>query len=174
MAVFTFCGAKQLIITSELLFHLWFLKNLVWVIMHCIKVAPVAFSLMASFMSAITLLGVTQENYTYGTQVHILVIYLIYTWYTLSYTWYSQFWYTNAILYTAPKSAKICDKNGCTTNSINQYWSFYFFVVYIFRNCCTMFSINFVQNNPFWHYLYVCHLKKSTFNLACMVATPVI
>ena len=33
------------------------------------QVAPVAFSLMASFMSAITLLGVTQENYTYGTQV---------------------------------------------------------------------------------------------------------
>ena len=31
-------------------------------------VLPVAFSLMASFMSAITLLGVTQENYTYGTQ----------------------------------------------------------------------------------------------------------
>ena len=29
---------------------------------------PVAFSLMASFMSAITLLGVTFENYTFGTQ----------------------------------------------------------------------------------------------------------
>ena len=33
------------------------------------SIIPVAFSLMASFMSAITLLGVTQENYTYGTQV---------------------------------------------------------------------------------------------------------
>ena len=33
------------------------------------QVVPVAFSLMASFMSAITLLGVSQENYTYGTQV---------------------------------------------------------------------------------------------------------
>ncbi|XP_023341743.1 putative sodium-dependent multivitamin transporter isoform X2 [Eurytemora carolleeae] len=32
------------------------------------SVLPVAFSLMASFMSAITLLGVTQENYSYGTQ----------------------------------------------------------------------------------------------------------
>jgi sodium-coupled monocarboxylate transporter 8/12 len=29
---------------------------------------PVAFSLMASFMSAITLLGVTRENYSFGTQ----------------------------------------------------------------------------------------------------------
>jgi len=29
---------------------------------------PVAFSLMASFMSAITLLGVSSENYMYGTQ----------------------------------------------------------------------------------------------------------
>ena len=41
---------------------------------------PVAFSLMASFMSAITLLGVTQENYTYGTQfVLINVSYFIAT-----------------------------------------------------------------------------------------------
>jgi len=31
-------------------------------------IIPVAFSLMASFMSAITLLGVSQENYSYGTQ----------------------------------------------------------------------------------------------------------
>lgn len=29
---------------------------------------PVSFSLMASFMSAITLLGVSMENYSYGTQ----------------------------------------------------------------------------------------------------------
>lgn len=32
------------------------------------KVLPVAFSLMASFMSAITILGVSNENYSYGTQ----------------------------------------------------------------------------------------------------------
>lgn len=33
---------------------------------------PVAFSLMASFMSAITLLGVTNENYAFGTQFMII------------------------------------------------------------------------------------------------------
>lgn len=33
--------------------------------MSCV---PVAFSLMASFMSSITLLGVSSENYLYGTQ----------------------------------------------------------------------------------------------------------
>ena len=33
---------------------------------------PVGFSLMASFMSAITLLGVTKENYTYGTQFVVI------------------------------------------------------------------------------------------------------
>ena len=49
-----FCEAKQS----------WILAIII-----IFKVAPVAFSLMASFMSAITLLGVTQENYTYGTQV---------------------------------------------------------------------------------------------------------
>jgi sodium-coupled monocarboxylate transporter 8/12 len=32
------------------------------------SIFPVSFSLMASFMSAITLLGVTAENYMYGTQ----------------------------------------------------------------------------------------------------------
>ena len=43
-------------------------------------VLPVAFSLMASFMSAITLLGVTMENYTYGTQfVMINLSYLLST-----------------------------------------------------------------------------------------------
>ena len=35
---------------------------------------PVAFSLMASFMSAITLLGVSSENYMYGTQFMIINI----------------------------------------------------------------------------------------------------
>ena len=35
---------------------------------------PVAFSLMASFMSAITLLGVTNENYAFGTQFIIINI----------------------------------------------------------------------------------------------------
>jgi len=44
------------------------------------SVIPVAFSLMASFMSAITLLGVTMENYTFGTQfVLINISYLIST-----------------------------------------------------------------------------------------------
>ena len=35
---------------------------------------PVAFSLMASFMSSITLLGVSGENYIYGTQFVIINI----------------------------------------------------------------------------------------------------
>ena len=43
--------------------------------MSCI---PVGFSLMASFMSSITLLGVSSENYIYGTQfVVINVAYII-------------------------------------------------------------------------------------------------
>ncbi|XP_076326766.1 putative sodium-dependent multivitamin transporter [Tachypleus tridentatus] len=42
------------------------------------SVLPVAFSLMASFMSAITLLGVASENYLYGTQfVLINISYII-------------------------------------------------------------------------------------------------
>ncbi|XP_044752026.1 putative sodium-dependent multivitamin transporter [Coccinella septempunctata] len=42
---------------------------------------PVAFSLMASFMSAITLLGVSSENYTFGIQfVVINLSYGIFTW----------------------------------------------------------------------------------------------
>jgi sodium-coupled monocarboxylate transporter 8/12 len=35
---------------------------------------PVAFSLMASFMSAITILGVSSENYMYGTQFMLINI----------------------------------------------------------------------------------------------------
>lgn len=35
-------------------------------------IAPVAFSLMASFMSTITLLGVSSENYTYGIQFVVI------------------------------------------------------------------------------------------------------
>lgn len=38
------------------------------------SVTPVAFSLMASFMSAITLLGVSSENYTYGAQFIVINI----------------------------------------------------------------------------------------------------
>lgn len=38
------------------------------------SVVPVAFSLMASFMSAVTLLGVPSENYFYGTQFVIINI----------------------------------------------------------------------------------------------------
>ena len=42
------------------------------------SVIPVAFSLMASFISAITLLGVTAEIYTFGTQfVLINISYII-------------------------------------------------------------------------------------------------
>lgn len=37
-------------------------------------IIPVAFSLMASFMSAITLLGVSSENYTYGFQFIVINI----------------------------------------------------------------------------------------------------
>uniref|UniRef100_A0A1Y1K0U1 Sodium-dependent multivitamin transporter n=1 Tax=Photinus pyralis TaxID=7054 RepID=A0A1Y1K0U1_PHOPY len=37
-------------------------------------IAPVAFSLMASFMSAITLLGVASENYTFGFQFIVINI----------------------------------------------------------------------------------------------------
>ena len=72
------------------------------------------------------------------------------------------------------KSALICDKNGCTTNSINQYWFFLFFCSAQFQELFYKFLYKLRQNNPVWHYLYVCHLKKSTFNLACVVATPVI
>lgn len=44
------------------------------------SVIPVGFSLMASFMSAITLLGVSTENYVYGTQfVVINLAYLVAT-----------------------------------------------------------------------------------------------
>lgn len=35
---------------------------------------PVAFSLMASFMSAITLIGVSNENYQFGTQFVVINI----------------------------------------------------------------------------------------------------
>ena len=44
------------------------------------SVAPVAFSLMASFMSAVTLLGVSSENYTFGIQ--FIVINLSYALFT--------------------------------------------------------------------------------------------
>lgn len=41
---------------------------------------PVAFSLMASFMSAITILGVSKENYSFGTQfVVVNVAYILST-----------------------------------------------------------------------------------------------
>jgi sodium-coupled monocarboxylate transporter 8/12 len=36
------------------------------------SIFPVSFSLMASFMSAITLLGLTSENYMYGTQFIVI------------------------------------------------------------------------------------------------------
>lgn len=36
------------------------------------SIIPVAFSLMASFMSAVTLLGVSNENYSFGVQFIII------------------------------------------------------------------------------------------------------
>ena len=36
------------------------------------SIIPVAFSLMASFMSAISLMGLTREIYMYGTQFLII------------------------------------------------------------------------------------------------------
>lgn len=41
---------------------------------NSMDILPVAFSLMASFMSAITLLGVSAEIYTYGTQFFVINI----------------------------------------------------------------------------------------------------
>ncbi|CAG2110594.1 unnamed protein product [Medioppia subpectinata] len=48
--------------------HLNVFDYLVFALMLTISVIPVSFSLMASFLSAITLLGVTAENYMFGTQ----------------------------------------------------------------------------------------------------------
>ncbi|XP_059469784.1 putative sodium-dependent multivitamin transporter [Neocloeon triangulifer] len=53
---YRFTGGKQKTIREYLLAD----KNM--------SIVPVAFSLMASFMSAVTLLGVSSENYSYGTQ----------------------------------------------------------------------------------------------------------
>lgn len=36
------------------------------------SIGPVAFSLMASFMSAITILGVSSENYSFGVQFIVI------------------------------------------------------------------------------------------------------
>lgn len=42
------------------------------------SIVPIGIALMVSFMSAITLLGVSAENYTYGTQFVIInIAYLI-------------------------------------------------------------------------------------------------
>ena len=38
------------------------------------SVLPIGMALMVSFMSAITLLGVSSENYTYGTQFVVINI----------------------------------------------------------------------------------------------------
>ncbi|KAF2884191.1 hypothetical protein ILUMI_21973 [Ignelater luminosus] len=59
---YRFTGGKQKTVKEYLLAD----KN-----MH---IAPVAFSLMASFMSAITILGVSSENYTYGFQFIVINI----------------------------------------------------------------------------------------------------
>nr|CAI5832802.1 unnamed protein product [Callosobruchus analis] len=57
---YRFTGGKQKTMQEYLLAD----KNM--------PIFPVAFSLMASFMSAITLLGVSSENYTYGLQFIII------------------------------------------------------------------------------------------------------
>ncbi|KAJ8940063.1 hypothetical protein NQ314_010897 [Rhamnusium bicolor] len=57
---YRFTGGKQKTMQEYLLAD----KNM--------PIGPVAFSLMASFMSAITLLGVSSENYTYGIQFIVI------------------------------------------------------------------------------------------------------
>nr|CAH7751224.1 unnamed protein product [Callosobruchus chinensis] len=57
---YRFTGGKQKTMQEYLLAD----KNM--------PIFPVAFSLMASFMSAITLLGVSSENYTYGLQFIVI------------------------------------------------------------------------------------------------------
>lgn len=65
---YRFTGGKQKTVQEYLLAD----KNM--------SIIPVAFSLMASFMSAITILGVSSENYTYGFQFVIInVSHLIFT-----------------------------------------------------------------------------------------------
>ncbi|XP_060526384.1 putative sodium-dependent multivitamin transporter [Cylas formicarius] len=59
---YRFTGGKQKTMQEYLLAD----KNM--------SITPVAFSLMASFMSAITILGVSSENYTYGFQFIIINI----------------------------------------------------------------------------------------------------
>ncbi|KAF7268985.1 hypothetical protein GWI33_017969 [Rhynchophorus ferrugineus] len=59
---YRFTGGKQKTIQEYLLAD----KNM--------SIAPVAFSLMASFMSAITILGVSSENYSFGFQFIVINI----------------------------------------------------------------------------------------------------
>ncbi|EFA03653.1 putative sodium-dependent multivitamin transporter [Tribolium castaneum] len=59
---YRFTGGKQKTMQEYLLAD----KNM--------SITPVAFSLMASFMSAITLLGVSSENYTFGIQFIVINI----------------------------------------------------------------------------------------------------
>jgi sodium-coupled monocarboxylate transporter 8/12 len=59
---YRFTGGKQKTMQEYLLAD----KNM--------SIIPVAFSLMASFMSAITLLGVSSENYTFGIQFIVINI----------------------------------------------------------------------------------------------------
>lgn len=84
---------------------------------------PVAFSLMASFMSSITLLGVSSENYLYGTQfVVINLAYIIGT--PLAAYFYLPVFYKlqNASVY---KVLKICTilVNTLTVCKINLNFS---------------------------------------------------
>lgn len=44
------------------------------IVLSLVNFRPVAFSLMASFMSAVTLIGVSNENYQFGTQFVVINI----------------------------------------------------------------------------------------------------
>jgi len=57
---YRFVGGKQSTTTEYLLAD------------RSMGITPVAFSLMASFMSAITILGVSMENYQYGTMFVVI------------------------------------------------------------------------------------------------------
>lgn len=51
-----------------------FTSSFLFIVLSIVYFRPVAFSLMASFMSAVTLIGVSNENYQYGTQFIVINI----------------------------------------------------------------------------------------------------
>ena len=64
LIIFSIILKKQVIVFIHLQEYLLADRNMSFI--------PVAFSLMASFMSSITLLGVSAENYMYGTQFVVI------------------------------------------------------------------------------------------------------